>query len=244
MSKIKIRTAQNVEVAFTPASIGDRIIAYLIDLVVYFAWILVFSLIATWLDDSLFNNRIRTILFFGFGILPLFFYDLICEIWLNGQSVGKRARNIKVIKLDGSAPTIGAYILRWIFRIIDFSIFGQWVGVVAIAAGGKGQRLGDMVAGTTVVRIEPRVSLDALRQPVLDEAYEVMIPEVSLLSDADIEIIRQVIQRVEETQDERLLSQTAQKLKEIMQVESNLDDNAFLTQVLNDHTFLMAYGDE
>ena len=65
-----------------------------------------------------------------------------------------------------------------------------------------------------------------------------MIPEVSLLSDADIEIIRQVIQRVEETQDERLLSQTAQKLKEIMQVESNLDDNAFLTQVLNDHTFL------
>ena len=149
-----------------------------------------------------------------------------------------------MIKLDGSAPTIGAYILRWIFRIIDFSIFGQWVGVVAIAAGGKGQRLGDMVAGTTVVRIEPKVSLDALRQPVLDEAYEVMIPEVSLLSDADIEIIRQVIQRVEETQDERLLSQTAQKLKEIMQIESNLDDNAFLTQVLNDHTFLMAYGDE
>jgi hypothetical protein len=127
------------------------------------------------------------------------FFDLICEIWLNGQSIGKRARNIKVIKLDGSAPTIGAYILRWIFRIIDFSIFGQWVGVVAIAAGGKGQRLGDMVAGTTVVRIEPKVSLDALRQPVLDEAYEVMIPEVSLLSDADIEIIRQVIQRVEET---------------------------------------------
>ncbi|WP_409024770.1 hypothetical protein [Flectobacillus sp. BAB-3569] len=32
--------------------------------------------------------------------------------------MGKRARNIKVIKLDGSAPTIGAYILRWIFRII------------------------------------------------------------------------------------------------------------------------------
>ncbi|MFY7829084.1 MAG: RDD family protein [Flectobacillus sp.] len=244
MSKIKIRTAQNVEVAFTPASIGDRIIAYLIDLVVFFAWIILFSLIASGLNDRIFSDRIGTIFFFAIGIIPLMFYDLVCEIWFNGQSIGKRARNIKVIKLDGSAPTISAYILRWLFRLIDMSLFGPWVSVIAIAAGGKGQRLGDLVAGTTVIRIEPKVSLDLLRQPVLDEAYEVMIPEVSLLSDADIEIIRQVIQRYKEINDTRLVGQTAQKLKEIMQVESALDDYAFLEQILSDHTFLMAYGDE
>ncbi|WP_044172784.1 RDD family protein [Flectobacillus major] len=246
MSKIKIQTAQNVEVSFTPASIGDRIIAHLIDLVVFMGWGLAFLLVAITFEGNIFNNNIGAILFFVLGVLPVFFYDLICEVYMNGQSIGKRVRHIRVIKLDGTPPSLGAYLLRWLFRLVDtkFPFLGPLVALITIAANGKGQRLGDIAAGTTVIKVKESVSLEALRQEKMDEAYEVMIPEASLLSDSDIEVVRDVLRKVDESYNEQLLVQTALKLKAVMQIQSELDDRAFLEQVLSDHTFLMAYGDE
>ena len=48
--------------------------------------------------------------------LPFFFYDFLCEIFLNGQSIGKKILKIKVVKIDGTQPGLGSYFLRWIYK--------------------------------------------------------------------------------------------------------------------------------
>jgi uncharacterized RDD family membrane protein YckC len=114
MQSIQVRTTQNVSIQYPLASVGDRILAYLIDrlililytvgLVVLFAqlklsgmWVWILSIVAPWI-----------------------LYSLVFEIWMNGQTPGKRAMDIKVIRLNGAQASIGDYILRWMLSFIDF----------------------------------------------------------------------------------------------------------------------------
>ena len=59
----------------------------------------------------------------GFVIfyLPVFLYEVLTETFFNGQTFGKKARNIRVIKLDGSEATVGNFIIRWLFRFIEIT---------------------------------------------------------------------------------------------------------------------------
>ena len=63
------------------------------------------------------------------------------------------------VLLDGSPPTLGAYLLRWLLILVDTEILTPLVAIITIAANGKGQRIGDIAAGTTVVKTTKRVTL-------------------------------------------------------------------------------------
>ncbi|MFC0185485.1 RDD family protein [Pseudarcicella hirudinis] len=89
MSELKIQTSQNVTLEFTAASVGDRILAHIIDYLIFFAWFLIFLLTLGVLGKDLFNTTIGPVSITLFMILPILFYDLLCEIFMNGQSVGK-----------------------------------------------------------------------------------------------------------------------------------------------------------
>ena len=78
--------------------------------------------------------------------LPTTFYSLIFEIAMNGQTPGKYLNKIRVVKIDGSKPTLGSYLTRWLLRIIDIWFFTGSVAVFTILFNGKGQRLGDIAA--------------------------------------------------------------------------------------------------
>src|SRR5690606_21050190 len=88
--------------------------------------------------------------------VPFLLYHPLFEILMNGQSPGKRQMKIKVVSLDGSSPTIGGYLMRWLFRLVEVFMLRGAVAMVTIAANGKGQRLGDIAAGTTVVKLVPQ----------------------------------------------------------------------------------------
>src|SRR5687768_7461337 len=101
MQTVRIQTAQNVFIEYQPASIGDRILATLIDSVTIYSYVIM----ASFLLGALEVNEIWVyIVILG---VPFLFYDLVSEILLDGQTIGKKARNIKVVKLDGTQPTIG-----------------------------------------------------------------------------------------------------------------------------------------
>ena len=187
---VAIRTAQNVLLEYEPASLGERILAAMIDYLVLFSWfILVFAVpVSLGYKSSTFYTVVM--------LLPVVFYDLLSEWLLNGQSVGKIAMKTRVVMLDGSQPGLGAYLLRWLLRIVESPVFlGGIVPIITIAANGKGQRLGDIAAGTSVVRLKPAVSLDALINQPLAEEYAVQFPDVSLLSDRDITVVRAVVRQ-------------------------------------------------
>jgi len=140
MSTISITTTQNIEVEYDLAGLGERIVGRILDwvLVVVYAFLIVFVLIGTSQINSFFENNGWMIILF---IIPPFFYDLVCEILFNGQSLGKKVMGIKVISLNGEQPTLGQYLIRWLFRLVDFSFTSSLCGLICVAYTEKGPRL-------------------------------------------------------------------------------------------------------
>ncbi|AFD09224.1 RDD family protein [Solitalea canadensis] len=231
-TNISVQTAQNVYLDYELASVGDRILSTLIDwliIVVYFLfWVVVFSTI----------SQEPGFAFLSLLSLPVLFYHLLMEIFFNGQSIGKRAMKIQVVKLDGSTPSIGDYLLRWLLRIIDISTFYGVIGLVTIVANGKGQRIGDLAAGTTVVKLNSNKDYHDIPVTRIDPSYKVNFPEVTLLNDADINLIKKIINRSLKANREDMLGPVANKVKEITGVQSPLSDYVFLQIVISDYNHL------
>ena len=227
---VAIRTSQNVLLEYEPASIGDRILATLIDYVVFLGWLILTLALPASLGMP--TGTYYVVLVVG---LPIGLYDLISEWLLNGRNVGKLALNTRVVMLDGSQPGPGAYLIRWLFHIVEsVAFFGGIVPVITVAANGKGQRLGDIAAGTTVVKGKSAVSLsDILIRPLPDN-YTVRFSDVRLLSDRDITVVRDVLQRG----DSRVVDRTADKIRDVTGIQSDLDSRAFLETVLDDYQFI------
>lgn len=226
---VAIRTSQNVLLEYDPASIGDRILAALIDYVVCFGWVL----LTLALPSSLGWNP--NSFYIIFALFPVIAYDLLSEWLLNGRSVGKIGMGTRVVMLDGSQPTLSAYLIRWLFRIVESAAFiGGIVPIITVAANGRGQRLGDIAAGTTVVKLKPAVTLDDILIQAAPENYTVQFPDVRLLTDRDVTIVREILRR----DDEGAMLRTADKLKAVTGIQSGLANRAFLETVVSDYEFI------
>ncbi|RYF56258.1 MAG: RDD family protein [Cytophagaceae bacterium] len=229
---VSIQTTQNVLLEYEPASIGDRIFATLLDYVVFAAWGLL--TIALPASAGWFSGERSIVYVMVVAILPIFLYDFFCEWLLNGQSIGKIALKIRVVMLDGSQPTVGAYLMRWLLRLVDTRIFSGIVAIVCVAATGKGQRLGDLAAGTTVIRLQPKVQLDDVVYNSLPSTYQIQFDAVRQLSDHDIQVIREVLRRGSSDAVER----TAAKIKDVLSITTTLGSYEFLHTIINDYQFL------
>ncbi|WP_332368766.1 RDD family protein [Spirosoma telluris] len=114
---VAIRTSQNVLLEYEPASIGERILAAIIDYVVIFGWLMLTLALPSSLGFRV--NSFYSILV----LLPVVTYDLVSEWLLNGRSLGKIAMKIRVVMLDGSPPNLGAYLIRWLLRMVESVAF-------------------------------------------------------------------------------------------------------------------------
>ncbi|MEJ7659997.1 MAG: RDD family protein [Hymenobacter sp.] len=253
MATIRVHTTQNVTLEYEVASLGDRILATLIDYVLLFAWAVLWAVAFTALAskdhgastatnwDNLGSVLVVVILIII--LAPYVFYFLLSEIFFNGQTLGKKARDIRVVRLDGTAPRLGDYLLRWLLRIVDLGFGGGTVAIITIAINGKGQRLGDMAAGTTVISVRPRRAPRAdLPTPASMAGYQPVFPQAANLSDHDAALLRQLLGRTVQHGNYVLLHETALKIKSILHLESDLPDEAFLRTVLRDHAYLLAQG--
>jgi len=246
MATIRIHTTQNVTIEYEAASLGTRIVAAIIDNLILIAWIGTIFGLTIWLLGERFGNSPAVLWLVGLLIgIPYVFYNLACEVLLNGQSLGKKAMDLRVMRLDGTAPRLGDYFLRWLLRVVDTSLpgIGPLVAVITIAAGGKGQRLGDMAAGTTVISLKPRPGqLQNLTSQLMPEDYQPVFPQAADLTDHDVALLRQLLSRSLQHDNYVLLNETAVKIKSLLHVESDLPDEAFLHTILRDHAHLVAAG--
>lgn len=227
--RIGIETAQNIRVEYPLAGIGLRIQAFFLDVLVIAAYILTIGLI---FSQTGIDPPAALLVVLG---LPPFLYHLLCEIFMNGQSIGKRQMKIKVVRLDGSAPGIGDYLLRWLLRVIDISLMSGAVAVLSIAITRNDQRLGDLAAGTTVIK---EVTGEPLSVFSVEENHQTTFPEVTRLKDTDIDIIMRVIHTYRESGQIAPVQATASKIKKLLQVESDLRPLQFLYTVVRDYKYL------
>ena len=231
METISINTTQNISLEYDIASVGDRILATLIDYAIFGAWLILCFLVLNIRDE---------VLAVVIGVLPLFVYHLAMESLFNGQSLGKMAMKIKVMKLDGSEPTLGAYLLRWLFRIIDLNLFSGTVALITIVINGKGQRLGDITAGTTVISLRKRVDLKEAAFKTTDPNYVVTFAEAANLKDADVIKIKKVFNEAMKKQQYEIIDELAAKVKQLLGIETTLPSEEFLRTLVRDYNHLMS----
>jgi hypothetical protein len=165
-------------------------------------------------------------------------YFPFCEQIFDGQTIGKRARGLRVIQTTGAAPTLGDLLLRWLLRPIDLWATSGFAAVVTILYTGTGQRLGDLAAGTTVVEQRGRASLEETLFTDLPDDYEPTFSEVQALARDDIETVRRVLRRLDAHPDEtvRMLAQrTQQALLRRMDTTTDLAPGPFLKTLLRDY---------
>lgn len=231
MEHVEIQTAQNVAIAFEVAGLGDRVIAALIDYTLLACYYILLGFLSLGLPPS---PALFVVL-----ILPPFLYFLACEVFMDGQSIGKRARGLKVVHLDGTEPTLGSYLLRWILRPIELAMTAGAVAVLTVLINGKGQRLGDLAAGTTVVKLRKEAGLrDTVFTP-LDEGYTPTFPQVDRLGDADVATAKEVLDTIVTEPTSHATYRLGRKMKAMLErkmgVASDLAPTHFLRTVVRDY---------
>jgi uncharacterized RDD family membrane protein YckC len=245
MQTVTVHTSQNIDIDYEVAGLGDRVLARLIDGGLFLLLIILCGILVVTAGGYESLSNIMVVVGIVVYASMYVFYDLICEIFMNGQSVGKKVRKIKVISLDGAQPTLGQYLLRWLFRIIDFTFTSSLCGLISVAVSDKKQRVGDMVAGTTLIKTEPRTQMDKVAFTPAELDYEPVYPEVSQLNDRDVELIHEVIQSYMQTGNTAVVYNMATKIKEHLRVEAqpDMDDLQFLQIVVKDYNHIVAAAD-
>lgn len=189
MREANIITGQFVRIDQTPASIGDRIVARLADYAIIAVYCIGIGKIISLLEFS----SVKAEALFVIAIyLPAVFYSLLWETFNNGQTPGKRIRKIKVVNADGTTPNVGSFFMRWLLFGIDI-FFG--LGVLTILLSKNRQRLGDLAAGTMVIKLDDfrnmQVSLDEFS--FLSNSYKPVYEQAEDLSINQVEVIRKTL---------------------------------------------------
>jgi uncharacterized RDD family membrane protein YckC len=237
MQSIQVRTTQNVFIHYPVASVGDRILAHLLDLLVKFIYALAAGIL---LYNADIENEWVWVLIIG---IPWLLSTLLFEILMNGQTPGKRVLNIRVIRMNGTPASIGDYILRWIFSLIDFGILSGAIAVIIITAGGKGQRLGDLVAGTAVVKLteQKEITTDEIFVPA-EQAYVPTFNQAIQLNEKDIEIIQRALEVNRDQGNPRPMLAVVDKIKTQLGIQTDLPPVKFLYVLIKDFNYLTSDG--
>lgn len=229
MHTIPVRTAQNVLIDYPVASIGDRILGHLLDILILSLYYI--GLLAVVIQTKLKEDWVLILLF----VLPYLFYTLTFEIFMNGQTPGKRAMNTQVVRLDGSPPTVGNYIVRWLFALVEFSISSGVIAILTILITGKGQRLGDVVGGTSVVKLIPQEEITSREIFVtVEEQYQPTFSQVIALNDRDIELIQQALEANRVHQNTKPMLMAAERVKNLLGIQTDMPPVKFLYTIIKD----------
>jgi len=242
MQTIEIQTTQNVNIEYPIASAGERIVAALIDQLILIGYLIAVIFFYIWLINATEGSSFHfPIAYSVILFLPLFFYHLLCETFLNGQSFAKKMMKMRVVKVDGIQAGIGSYFLRWILAPIDYFFF---IGLIILLINGKGQRLGDLAAHTTVVKLKAEAKLDETILTATPANYTVVFQQANLLNEGDISIVKEVLDLNFKKPDVEVYMKILNKTKEAVQnkmgVNSELHPLTFLDTVLKDYNYLMS----
>ncbi len=234
MSELQINTTQNVKINFKAADVGLRLLAFIIDSVIKFAYIMLMSAVFGAFEDMDRWSQIGLNTLLG---LPIVFYTLLQEAFLQGQTLGKMALRIKVVKIDGYQASLSDYVVRWFFRIVDIYIFG--LGFFVIISNKKHQRFGDMAAGTAVISLKDSVNINHTIIENLQDNYKPTYPNVIKLSDNDARIIKDTFVSARASKDHATLNKLRHKLVEVVEIKdvkqpTNIE---FIDVILKDYNY-------
>lgn len=233
MAQSDIITGQYVQIQQTPASVGERIGAQVID------WLIqgIFVTTLLYLLDEAADFIGSSQSLFLIVILITLCYCPLCEIFNHGQTLGKKALKMRVVKKDGSTPGIGSYLLRWLLFIADGPTLAG-LGILVMLLNQDNQRIGDIAAGTMVIKLNSyhqiQVSLDEFNH--LSKNYRPVYPQVTDLSLEQIDLITRTLELPD---DDPRIHALAEKAKQILHINTPVErsDDTFLWRLVKDYQY-------
>jgi uncharacterized RDD family membrane protein YckC len=154
-----VATPERVSFDFQIAGLGTRAIAQIIDLLIVAlveVAVIFFGIAAGTVTSS---GTVMGLVLIVFSFLNVFGYFWASEALWSGQTIGKKAFRLRAVGDRGEPLTFMQAGIRNIVRIVDFLPYGYGVGMIVLFANGKGKRLGDIAAGTIVVKDSDHVRL-------------------------------------------------------------------------------------
>jgi uncharacterized RDD family membrane protein YckC len=265
MKTLQIKTAQNVNIKFTVATVFQRLFAFVIDNAVKFGYFYFankafgFQMLDDSLNEDGWSIKAVEVLF----LVPITFYSLYSEILMDGQTIGKWILKLKVINVDGFKPAITDYVMRWFLRIVDFNLFlllfvyvaslglneqyillvllflfGKMVGFLLILFTNKNQRFGDIIANTIVIYLKDDVQFSETILEDLKDNYTPTYANVIQLSDNDMRIIKETYKTAAKNNDYKTLIKLRSKILEVTGIKSvHKSDTEFIATVLKDYNY-------
>lgn len=201
----KVATPERVEFRYRIAGPAQRGVAFLIDLIVQGfigSAVLLFLGLLGMLPGL-------SGLSMGLGFLVAFtlqwFYGVIFEAFNHGQTPGKYAMQLRVVRLDGSPARLPDVLLRNLVRAADALPTFYGVGVLVMTIDPKLRRLGDLVGGTVVVSEERSRMLQEIRiEPPVSEEERQGLPAGVELSAEELATLEAFLRRRERLSAERV----------------------------------------
>ena len=153
-----VPTPERVSFDYQVAGLGTRALAQVLDLLVVAGILLAvyFVAIAAVAANA---NTVATLIAIMGSFVVIFGYFWISESLWSGQTIGKKAFRLRAVGDRGEPLTFSQAGVRNIVRIVDFLPYAYGVGLVVLFVNGKGKRLGDLAAGTIVVKDSDSVAL-------------------------------------------------------------------------------------
>jgi uncharacterized RDD family membrane protein YckC len=236
--RVDVATPEGVTLQFTLAGVGSRFAAALIDSLIQFAVFLAITLLAVVLPT---NGPVRAAIVIA-GFLVFLAYDILFETLASGRTPGKRWSGLRVVTTDGAPVTFRTSSIRNVLRLVDILPGSYLIGIVAVLASSKNQRLGDMAAGTLVVR-ERKAAPDGggsvpswTVTPPRAASPDVDTWDVSTVTAEEVAAVRQFMARRDSLEDEarsRIARELASKLwPKVVGPHEPMSAEAFLADLL------------
>jgi len=231
MRKISITTAQNIVIDFRLATIGQRFLAFAIDMIIV-------SAASAFL--AIFLSIISTNLLVINGLVAML-YTLVMELVFSGQTPGKMALKIRVVSLEGKEPDPLDFVIRWSFRIIDIWFSLGALAVVMISTSPRAQRLGGVLSNTMVVNLgsESGLSLSDILRIEDRSKYSPQYFDVIRFSEDEMLTVKAVLDRYAKYRNKAhltLLENTANQCGQVLELNEIPENKIeFLRTLIKDY---------
>lgn len=238
MHYIEINTTQNVRITYEVAHAGDRGVAWLIDLAIMGLAALTATLVA-----SAVSGEGDSWIFYVIATPFFFLYTLVSEIAMKGQTLGKKAMSLQVVKLNGQEAQASDYFLRWAFRIIDIYLTVGAIAAIFVSTSKNGQRIGDLVAETTIIRHKPsrKMVLHEILSRYKLEKREVKFPQIRQMDEQEMLLVQKVLLRRNKYPNQahkEIVNDLSSRLKKRLNIsdeEAGKDNHQFLSLLIRDY---------
>lgn len=268
MATIKVPTSFNIAVEFEIPEFYRRLIALLIDILINYFYLRIaiefYKSIARGSDfmdaDTSYNLQAFGILLF----LPILIYHVVLEITMNGQSVGKKIMALRVVNENGGRASISQFLIRWLLRVSDvwivalilfiasgpdfrnsettFIVLGALgfliTDIVLVVSSKKGQRIGDILAHTILIRTNKQSSIEETVFQEVADNYTPSFPRIMQLSDRDINAIKSILETARRKGDMDMATSASEKIKAHLKIDTAMPPFEFLDILLKDYNYL------